>query len=295
MYGTKEIKKAIDRPKLILRELVRRKSDIMNKFFQGNFGDYIMDEDWDNLIILDACRYDMFKSGNTIEGELQHFHSRGSHTGEFVQQKFKDGVFRDTVYVSSNPNPANEANAEFAAVEEVWDTGWDEDLHTVPPREMEDKTIEAEKEYPNKRLISHFLQPHYPWIGPKGSEFMANNGYTPQDRDDHIWVQLENGDLTKEQIWEVYVENLRVTLPYVQDLVDSLAGKTVITSDHGNAFGEWEIYGHPPGAYISPLVQVPWLEISHNERKKIKTTKDGERFTDEKPSKTRLRDLGYVE
>ncbi|GGI95804.1 hypothetical protein GCM10008995_02310 [Halobellus salinus] len=248
-----------------------------------------------DLIILDACRYDLFKSANILEGKLQRFHSRGSHTGEFIQQNFKNGSFRDVVYVSSNPNPASEADAEFAAVEEVWKTGWDDDLHTVPPKEMVDETIRAEERYPNKRLISHFLQPHYPWIGPKGQEFMSKNGYRSQNRDDHIWIQLENGKLTKEQIWEVYEENLRITLPYIRDLSDSLSGKTVITSDHGNAFGEWEVYGHPPGAYIDPLVQVPWLELPYDKRKKIRTTEEGVKFSDEQLPTEQLRDPGYVE
>ena len=31
-----------------------------------------MKEDWDNLVILDACRYDMFKKLNTINGKLEY-------------------------------------------------------------------------------------------------------------------------------------------------------------------------------------------------------------------------------
>jgi hypothetical protein len=184
----------------------------MNSLFGGNFGDYVMKKDWDNLIILDACRYDIFVDINIIKGQLQSFHSRGSHTGEFVRQNFQDGSFLDTVYVSSNPNPAADANAEFASIEEVWESGWDEELHTVPPETMMKRTIAVDDEFPNKRLITHFLQPHYPWVGPSGQDFMSEHGYAPQHREDHIWIQPRNGELDLEKVWDVYKENLRVTL-----------------------------------------------------------------------------------
>lgn len=291
-YSFEQLLKGIRRPR---RGLVELKGIAMNQLFGGNFGDYIMEQDWDNLIILDACRYDLFKQVNPIEGQLHRFHSRGCHTGEFVQQNFQDGTFLDTVYVSSNPNPAEEANAEFASVEEVWESGWDESLHTVPPEITVERTIDAEDRFPNKRLISHFVPPHYPWIGPEGREFMSEHGYAPQNRDEHIWVQMRTGEADAERVWNVYEENLRVTIPHVQELVNSLDGKTVVTSDHGNAFGEWGVYGHPPSCYISPLVQVPWLEVPYDERKNITSARTGERFTDEEPSKEQLRDLGYVE
>jgi hypothetical protein len=89
--------------------------------------------------------------------------------------------------------------------------------------------------------------------------------------------------------------HLRVTLPHIQELVNSVEGKTVITSDHGNAFGEWDVYGHPPQAYISPLVRVPWLEVPHEGRKNIRSGNTGERFTNEEPPEEILRDLGYIE
>jgi len=30
----------------------------------------LMDEDWDNVIILDACRYDQFERHNILDGEI---------------------------------------------------------------------------------------------------------------------------------------------------------------------------------------------------------------------------------
>jgi hypothetical protein len=45
-----------------------------------------MQEDWDNLIILDACRYGAFERNNTIPGALEYRFSRGSMTGEFFEE-----------------------------------------------------------------------------------------------------------------------------------------------------------------------------------------------------------------
>jgi hypothetical protein len=292
-YGIKQIYKGIQNPELILRDLVRRKGDIMNYSIGGNLGENIIEKDWDNLIILDACRYDIFEETNTLDGELSSFHSLGSHTGEFIEQNFSRDSYYDVVYVSANPSPAKEAGAEFAAVDEVWRSGWDETLSTVPPEIMMDRTLEAEREFPNKRIITHFLQPHYPWIGPEGQKFMSEYGYQPQTRDGHIWMQLKSGEVSFERLWKVYRENLQVVLPYVEKLHSELSGKTVITSDHGNAFGEWGVYGHPPRTYISSLTKVPWLELPYERRKSIISVREGENFEEDIPE-DRLRDLGYI-
>ena len=49
----------------------------------------IFHEDWDNLIILDACRYDYFKQLNDMDGELEYRISRGSQSREFMRGNFQ--------------------------------------------------------------------------------------------------------------------------------------------------------------------------------------------------------------
>ena len=124
MYSLSQIRTGLYRPHLAVPELIKKYNHI-NKDYNTD-GINIFDEDWDTLVVLDACRYDLFKQVNPLEGQLHRFHSRGCHTGEFVQQNFLDGSFLDAVYISSNPNPAEEANAEFASVEEDCESGWDE-------------------------------------------------------------------------------------------------------------------------------------------------------------------------
>lgn len=299
MYSIGQIKKGLNNPELITREAVSIGSQVAHKIFDGNpFGEYIVEQDWDNLIILDACRYDLFVECNIFDGQLRQFKSRSCSTGSFVRQNFSDGPYKDIVYVSANPNPADHQgvqNIDFAAIEEVWDSGWDDELHTVPPVEIARRTKEAERKYPNKRLISHFLQPHYPWIGPKGREFINEQEFVwDWGENEHIWQKLSRGKYKKSKIWELYKENLEFTLPYVEELSDELEGKTVVTSDHGNAFGEYGIYGHPERMYVSALTRVPWLELPHKSRKNIEKADDVEQFTDDNISKNQLRDLGYI-
>ena len=49
-----------------------------------NKGTFVMNEDWDNLIILDACRYDLFNAVAGINSD--YIISRGSDTAEFLRE-----------------------------------------------------------------------------------------------------------------------------------------------------------------------------------------------------------------
>jgi len=50
-------------------------------------------------------------------------------------------------------------------------------------------------------------------------------------------------------------------LKYVEKLIKKLHGKIIITSDHGNCFGELGVYEHPYGVHIPPLIDVPLFVI----------------------------------
>ena len=58
----------------------------------------IMEEKWDYLIVLDACRYDYFKEYNNIlEGHLEKKLSCASCTYEWLEKNFSGKYFSDTV------------------------------------------------------------------------------------------------------------------------------------------------------------------------------------------------------
>ncbi len=62
----------------------------------------IFDKRWDNLIILDACRYDTFKKiAKDVCNELKPFYSLGTHTLEFLKANFKE-KHEEVIYLSTN-------------------------------------------------------------------------------------------------------------------------------------------------------------------------------------------------
>ncbi len=259
-----------------------------------------MENDWDNLIILDACRFDMFRELNTIDGELTAATSKGSTTGEFLNKNFTDQKYQGTVYISANPHVQNHnIDTKFVDRMRLWETHWNNGLGTVHPSDVVDQSISMLERYANKRLIVHFIQPHYPFIGETGKEIdhgtMTGDGKIMDRREyDTIWSRLESGEISKDVVWDSYLENLELTLPYVKALVDTLDGKSIITSDHGNSLGRFNVYGHPGNHYLSELVKIPWLVADYNERRTITYSN----ITDEdglsSSVNSRLNDLGYV-
>lgn len=292
-----KLNKAVHEPHKIVRELHR----FYGKFFKSHNGIDIIDAEWDNLLILDACRFDVFRDLHSLQGDLRVVQSVGSSTSEWLLEHFHDGTFPEITYVAGNPNLAN-ITASFAGIKRLWETDWDYDDNTVMPNSVADRALEIEKQYPNKRLIVHFVQPHEPFIGQKGTK-LHQSGFTgggvirENRKNQSVYTQLAKGELSRESVISAYQENLEIVLPHVDRLIQKLSGKTVVSSDHGEAFGEYGIYGHPSGVYISPLIDIPWLTKDTGFRKKIVP----------EPSKTisttsgnssvvqnRLEDLGYL-
>ncbi len=284
------------------------------KFFKRYYDlkgrDNIMLEDWDNLILLDACRYDMFQSANNIEGELRKNISVGSSTPEFLDNTFTGEKHHDTVYVTANPQyRTRDMDDVFYTVVDVWDEAWDEDNGTVQPDVMKREVLECSNKYAQKRIFAHFMQPHYPFIGEKGNEIGPHAGYgysrseatgkRANRQQKTIWKQLAEEEIDPENVWDAYVENLEIVLGSVDGLVDSLTGKTVVTSDHGNLVYESYLTanyrkGHPSGVHVPELVEIPWLEIEGKDRKEIILESPKETKTTSSAVENRLKDLGYM-
>lgn len=242
-------------------------------------GDSIMHEKWDQLVILDGCRYDTFREYNTLEGALSTRISHGAQTPDFLHRNFSGASFPDTVYVTANPihRVTEWCNVEldtvFHEVVDVWADKWDDEFGTVTPEDMVEATRRVYERYPERRVIAHFIQPHYPFIGPTGQD-IDHSGLNGKDRAEQgsdatdertVWTAAREGDLAIEQVRAAYEENLRLTLPHVRELLAEFDGTTVVTSDHGNHLGEFatpfpiRLYGHPEGVRTPELIKVPWL------------------------------------
>ncbi|WP_235853524.1 hypothetical protein [Halosimplex salinum] len=270
----------------------------------------IMDEDWDNCFVLDACRYDLFAERHDLPGELRKVTSPGSQSLEFLEHNFAGETHHDTVYVTANPFATRLDDGVFHRVVDCFADEWDPDLGTVPPGAVADAARAARERYPEKRLLVHFMQPHYPFIGETGRS-LDSGGVTghvtgqakTDEPTDSIWDRLAAGDaaVSTEAVWAAYAENFDLVAECAADLATPLGGKTVLTADHGNLFGErqWPVpfrrYGHPAGLRVPELVEVPWHELPADERRTV--TADPPEQTDDVASDTvrdRLDHLGYA-
>lgn len=96
----------------------------------------------------------------------------------------------------------------------------------------------------------HFGATHLPFITNEIVEG-GHGFYAEYLREGYNWGELE----------QEYRNSLRYVLEELEELIEELDGKTVITADHGEAHGEWGLRDHPHSVYIDSLVKVPWLEV----------------------------------
>ena len=315
MYSLSTLKHAANKPRLALEEVNR----IFNQGFgyradavNSKRGVDIMSEDWDTLVILDACRFDTFQElAGDLPGELQKKESKGSATQQFLRANFTGRELHDTVYVTANPQlfriengvyDVDPINVSFHDQIDVWQDNWHDDHRTVMPDVVTEAALDAMERYPGKRLIVHYLQPHAPFVGPTGLEKVSTNHLD-------FWLHFREGefDVSLDVLKQAYRENLELVLPHVSRLIESREGKTVVTSDHGELFGERDFpvplrhYGHPGFSTIPALVEVPWLVYEYGVRPTIvaedpvDSSEDAVEQVDDDVIKARLRDLGYAE
>jgi hypothetical protein len=305
---TDQVRLGIQNPKLIARKLSQVYNQVRTSVDYNPNGISFIDQDWDNLIILDACRYDLFKEVNEIPGTLRKVESRGAATPEFLRGNFHGQDLSDMVYVTTNPmlyRYSDEIDVTFHDVINLW-TGdtWNEEYQTVLPDVVTQEAIQAADRYPNKRLLVHYMQPHYPFIEANTS---FDKGHIGADSPDELttWMQILTGevDIDRDELWKAYADNLRLALPHIEELIQNINGKTVVTSDHGNMFAERSKpipireWGHPPGIWTDELVKVPWLEVpNESDRREIVSESPNTESTPENDAEVqdRLESLGYV-
>ena len=317
-YTIANFVEALRSPAKFMNEIQRVSNQTIGKaLFHLKYGegDDIMEEDWDNLILLDACRYDVFERVNYLDGDLEHRISKASQSEEFCEEYFEGETFHDSVYVTANAYGAQVSQNTFHDITVTFGEDY-RGGHTEgrAPETVKEAAIEAYETHPNKRIIVHFMQPHGPYIGPKaddlrarlrdeGIEFFAwDRSDERTDRDGAIGNLMhaaQRGYITRDEFREVYIENLEIILEHVEDIIDIFDGKTVVSSDHGELLGEEKIlaprsYSHPKRTYARELRKVPWLIVNSENRREI--TEDpsiGEVSATESEIEAHLSALGY--
>jgi len=247
----------------------------------------IIKQDWDRLIILDACRYDVFVDQNDLPGTTRKVQSRAGTTTEFLESNFSDKNHHDTIYVSSN--------SWFFQLKDELGTEFFQSQFTESDREAVDTAIELSKEHPNKRLITHLVNPHHPYRGETAERLFTDQGH-------HLFDKMTAGDhnATTAELRVAYEETLEYGLDLVIELFKSFSGRMVVTADHGELLGDkvgpipMVDYGHYSKYWVDPLVIVPWHVYETGERPIISSDSP---ITQEKISdkmvEDRLEALGY--
>lgn len=298
-----------------VKQVLRNYSIRLNQRYANrryaNLGETFVSDDWDVLVLLDACRPDLLFGCDLPDGKATTRYSAGGESWEFMQANFAGRELHDTVYITANPHAYNLPTGTFYYIENLLEEAWDDDLGTVPPSAVTDAVREATARFPQKRLIAHYMQPHYPFIGQTGQE-IDESAISPGEPGinrrggANPWTRLQNrdGTFSRETVLKAYKENHEIIAAELFDLVKIPQGKVVITADHANLIGErgWplpvRLYGHPEGFNHPALRCVPWIEVENGPRQKIEAEEPIGEMHDRDISDTevrnQLRALGYT-
>lgn len=284
-------------------------------------GTNVFDRDWDVLVVLDACRVDAIRA---VAGEFDFIDtvdsipSVGSTSSEWMLGTFRrehleeirgtayvsGNLFTDRIFVEGQRPPTTETfsidypvplsfprwnvvdESDFERLDKVWEYVDERGSGGFPPRPITDRAISVARQDGHDRMIIHYMQPHTPFIADGVPSRL-------KDRSD-VLVGLRNGEFSLSAVREAYLANLSFVLEEVDLLLDNLdAERVVITSDHGEAWGELWGYGHTYGWPHPAVRRVPWVETSARDTGTYEPELDTRRTTDV-DVEARLQDLGYL-
>jgi hypothetical protein len=208
-------------------------------------------------------------------------------------EEYQDEVNR-TAYVTANPYSRDLDPRDFQILDEVWKYGWDDEIGTVPPRNVTDRGIQTMREHSPDRLILHYMQPHFPSIPDQLAEGINIDSFGEERAS--VWSRLESDEISYERVWNSYKKNLSYVLDDIALLLENMnANRVILSADHGNAFGKLGIFGHPPNIPIDVLREVPWVVTTAKDSDKYSPTLEkNKRAVESKEVQSRLKDLGYA-
>jgi hypothetical protein len=256
-------------------------------------------DEWDVCLVLDACRWDLWKEvagafddiAATVSEQADIYPlarnaecrwSVGSASPEWMSNTFATEYadeIRQTAYVTANPFSAKDGRSHtyvdadvfplqergFAYLDEVWTDEWPmtNDLATVDPEELTKRGFHAYQNIGAERTVVHYMQPHIPFRKhPEWSDGWDLAGFgSGGGRSKDIWLQVRDGELPVDEVWNAYAANLEWVLQSVTEWITKTDARILITSDHGNAKGEFGQWSHPPGSANPVLRKVPWVLV----------------------------------
>lgn len=268
------------------------------------------------IIILDACRYDVFSNvyEEFLEGELSKVWSSGRWTKEYAQNTWEGN--NNLTYINTAPvisdfyfsKQGDDLNPEnfFEELIPVWETHWDPTTYTVPAEKVTDTALSLSSRPENTRLVAHYMQPHLPYVGDEKLNIWKSET-NPKDRignneknpTDVLIDAIESDNISTTDIEKAYISNLEYVLLEVCRLIQNLDCPIVVTSDHGENLGENGRYFHEHNTLHTRLI--PWLVVDSNVNEienENTATNDQENVSEdigEDVVQNRLKHLGYSE
>lgn len=246
-------------------------------------------EEWDICLILDACRHDLFteaaRQREWLPNQPESRWSVGSASPEWINETFRpnyNDMISRTSYVTANPFSGKDgtnaaldqqvfplSDRPFAYLDEPWRDMWGQaDLPTITPQTMTDRGMAAYQHRDKldaDRLVVHYMQPHIPFRSRpewcKGWDLEGfGTGGGKGEKDD--WHRVRDGEIDANRFWAAYRDNLEWALDAVNQYRHQTDATILITSDHGNAMGEFSQWSHPHKSANPVLRKVPWVIIN---------------------------------
>lgn len=288
-------------------------------------GTNVFDLEWDILIVLDACRVDAMQavaSEYKFINDVESTYSVGSTSKEWMVNTFTeeyrdqinrttqisanawvDSVLTDEVdygfwsptrgsfleshplfaSMMSRPTLTQEDFAEFKSLSHL-----NEEYGVVPAETVTDHAIETARESPFDKMLIHYMQPHAPYLR---NAIQEERELTSTEEDPFGELRSKGN---KDEIFNLYLDNLRYVLDSVELLLDNIDGERVlITSDHGELFGEFGISNHIAGIPHPNLKKVPLVETSATDKRNY-TPEITNKSQENSSVEDRLENLGYL-
>lgn len=290
-------------------------------------GHNIFESDWDTLVILDALRTDALKEvadEYSFIDDIDQKTSVASTSKEWLLKTFTEQYKQDiknTTYITGNgfvhwlrddqpkyldfsatSGTLIENNdwlerllkqdvvsaSTFERIEELWPLAEANPVGPAPSAEaVTEHSIAEHRRRSPEKMIVHYMQPHSPYLTKA-----EDRGYAT-DTELSPFAALIEERATKDEVWDLYIENVRYVLDNVEELLENIeAENVVITADHGELFGEWHMYGHAVAFPHPKLKRVPWVETTAKDEKTIKPNPERPSNVDT-AVETHLEDLGY--
>jgi len=217
--------------------------------------------DWQTMIILDACRYDVFSEvyKDYFDGKLIKAETKSTSTDRWYKRYWM-GEHKDKCLISMNPIYKREKiELGFGKIVEAW-PGFEPIIAIDKYRELEW----------GGKVVIHLIPPHIPFLSARGKKVQGMAACRYEGHASHTitaYGRAGHWDTVKE----IYRENAEHALQVLKDNW-IFKGPVVITADHGELLGEGNFYGHGLGQEAQEraefpelkriLTTVPWFEVA---------------------------------